>query len=142
MSAGGGGPNASSILATTGTLTLDVTGPLSLYSANTISSANLIAGQTYWVAGNERGLTGGGQLQVGGHTYNSGGITDGGTFWYSNYATGSFFDGQGLTPEMAFTVTLSSAVPEPSTWAMLILGFSGLGFLTYRRRNKIEFTAA
>lgn len=29
-----------------------------------------------------------------------------------------------------------SAVPEPSTWAMMILGFCGLGFLTYRRRNQ------
>lgn len=27
------------------------------------------------------------------------------------------------------------AVPEPSTWAMMILGFSGLGVLAYRRRN-------
>ena len=26
-------------------------------------------------------------------------------------------------------------VPEPSTWAMLILGFAGIGFLAYRRRN-------
>jgi hypothetical protein len=24
-------------------------------------------------------------------------------------------------------------VPEPSTWAMMILGFLGLGFLAYRR---------
>jgi hypothetical protein len=28
-----------------------------------------------------------------------------------------------------------SAVPEPSTWAMMLLGFCGLGFLAYRRRN-------
>lgn len=28
------------------------------------------------------------------------------------------------------------AVPEPSTWAMMILGFAGVGFLTYRRRNQ------
>jgi hypothetical protein len=28
-----------------------------------------------------------------------------------------------------------SAVPEPSTWAMMILGFAGVGFLAYRRRN-------
>jgi hypothetical protein len=28
-----------------------------------------------------------------------------------------------------------NAVPEPSTWAMLILGFAGIGFLTYRRRR-------
>jgi hypothetical protein len=27
-----------------------------------------------------------------------------------------------------------SAVPEPSTWAMMILGFAGVGFMTYRRR--------
>lgn len=28
-----------------------------------------------------------------------------------------------------------SAVPEPSTWAMMILGFCGLGFIAYRRRH-------
>jgi PEP-CTERM motif len=26
-----------------------------------------------------------------------------------------------------------SAFPEPSTWAMMLLGFSGLGFAGYRR---------
>lgn len=26
------------------------------------------------------------------------------------------------------------AVPEPSTWAMLLLGFGGLGFMAYRRK--------
>jgi hypothetical protein len=33
-------------------------------------------------------------------------------------------------------VTLSSAVPEPSTWAMMTLGFAGIGFMAYRRRNR------
>jgi hypothetical protein len=28
-----------------------------------------------------------------------------------------------------------AAVPEPSTWAMMILGFFGVGFMAYRRRN-------
>jgi hypothetical protein len=28
-----------------------------------------------------------------------------------------------------------TAVPEPSTWAMLILGFGGIGFLAHRRRQ-------
>jgi hypothetical protein len=31
--------------------------------------------------------------------------------------------------------TMASAVPEPSTWAMMILGFCGLGFMTYRRKR-------
>lgn len=28
-----------------------------------------------------------------------------------------------------------TAVPEPSTWAMMILGFAGVGFMAYRRRT-------
>lgn len=33
-------------------------------------------------------------------------------------------------------VSLAGPVPEPSTWAMMIIGFAGVGFLTYRRRNQ------
>lgn len=29
-----------------------------------------------------------------------------------------------------------AGVPEPSTWAMMMLGFAGLGFVAYRRRNQ------
>jgi hypothetical protein len=29
-----------------------------------------------------------------------------------------------------------AAVPEPSTWAMMILGFAGVGYMTYRRRKQ------
>nr|WP_312014515.1 PEPxxWA-CTERM sorting domain-containing protein [Bradyrhizobium sp. AUGA SZCCT0283] len=35
-----------------------------------------------------------------------------------------------------FVTATISAVPEPSTWAMMILGFAGIGFLAYRRRNQ------
>ena len=48
-----------------------------------------------------------------------------------------------------FSITLSpdvqngiSAVPEPSTWAMMILGFCGVGFLAYRRKSKSALMAA
>jgi len=34
------------------------------------------------------------------------------------------------------------AVPEPSTWAMVILGFAGIGFMAYRRKNKPALMAA
>jgi PEP-CTERM motif len=35
-------------------------------------------------------------------------------------------------------------VPEPSTWAMMILGFAGIGFMAYRRsrKNAMALTAA
>lgn len=29
-----------------------------------------------------------------------------------------------------------ASVPEPSTWAMMMFGFAGVGFLAYRRRNQ------
>jgi len=35
-----------------------------------------------------------------------------------------------------------AAVPEPSTWAMMLLGFSGLGFMTYRRRRAVAAVQA
>ena len=36
-----------------------------------------------------------------------------------------------------FTVGVEAAVPEPSTWAMMILGFFGVGFMAYRRKNTL-----
>jgi hypothetical protein len=36
---------------------------------------------------------------------------------------------------------LTTAVPEPSTWAMMILGFAGVGLITYRRRKTSALAA-
>jgi hypothetical protein len=33
-------------------------------------------------------------------------------------------------------LTINAAVPETSTWAMMLLGFAGVGFLAYRRKSK------
>ena len=35
-----------------------------------------------------------------------------------------------------------SGVPEPSTWAMMILGFFGIGFMAYRQKSKPALMAA
>ena len=35
-----------------------------------------------------------------------------------------------------------AAVPEPSTWAMILLGFAGLGFMAYRRKAEPALIAA
>jgi hypothetical protein len=41
------------------------------------------------------------------------------------------------------TLAVAAAVPEPSTWAMIILGFAGIGFMAYRRRQSgTELSAA
>jgi hypothetical protein len=40
------------------------------------------------------------------------------------------------------TINISSGVPEPSTWAMMILGFLGMGCIGYRRGKKGSFGLA
>jgi len=40
------------------------------------------------------------------------------------------------TYENYYAVTVGSAVPEPSTWVMMVLGFAGLGFAGYRKTKK------
>lgn len=47
------------------------------------------------------------------------------------------------TGALTGTVTnVVAAVPEPSTWAMMVLGFAGVGFMTYRRRRQSSALAA
>jgi hypothetical protein len=41
----------------------------------------------------------------------------------------------------SFVVDVAS-VPEPATWAMMILGFAGIGFMAYRRKSKPALMAA
>jgi len=47
-----------------------------------------------------------------------------GTYTYKVSGTGT---------STLFQTTFASAVPEPATWAMMVLGFVGLGFMAYRR---------
>jgi len=45
--------------------------------------------------------------------------------------------GDPLTALDNFAVTFAAGgVPEPSTWAMMLIGFAGLGFAGYRRSQK------
>jgi hypothetical protein len=58
----------------------------------------------------------------------------------ANFVGDAHFD-----PSEAFAVstsggqfTMTAAVPEPSTWAMMILGFCGLGFMAYRKKSALR----
>jgi hypothetical protein len=41
-----------------------------------------------------------------------------------------------LTPAAYLTFETVAAVPEPATWAMMIVGFAGVGYVAYRRNSK------
>jgi hypothetical protein len=45
----------------------------------------------------------------------------------------------GPPAELQISLPLSSAVPEPSTWAMMLIGFAGLGFAFRQSRRKVSF---
>lgn len=40
------------------------------------------------------------------------------------------------------SVTAAGAVPEPTTWALMLIGFAGLGYAVRRRRQSVSFAAA
>jgi len=108
---GGAGPNAAVVLATTGSISPNPSG-LQFITAPVLATAvALTPGTTYWFAATVVGESGTGSYQVGGHTQNSQ-QSDNCTFWYSNDPAGINFDGQNLTPEMAFSVSLDD-VPVP-----------------------------
>ena len=61
------------------------------------------------------------------------------------------FQSQTFSTDAGFITFLSTAsltfqaisgVPEPSTWAMMLLGFAGVGFMAYRRKSKPALMAA
>jgi PEP-CTERM motif len=41
----------------------------------------------------------------------------------------------------AFTLT-GTEVPEPSTWALMLIGFAGLGYVGWRTQRRISVAAA
>ncbi len=47
----------------------------------------------------------------------------------------------GLNPEDLMLSVTVTQVPEPSTWAMMLAGFAGLGFLSYRASRKTPAAA-
>jgi PEP-CTERM motif len=44
--------------------------------------------------------------------------------------------------QFSVDAAFTAAVPEPSTWAMMLLGFAGLGFMAYRRKDKPTLMAS
>jgi outer membrane lipase/esterase len=60
----------------------------------------------------------------------------------SFFSDDQHFSAAGQQIEADYVFSLLSGVPEPSTWAMMILGFAGVGFMAYRRKSKPALQAA
>jgi len=72
------------------------------------------------------------------HTDQTGSVSDSDPFSMTIWAQGTLTSGAALLSRGQGEVKL--AIPEPSTWAMMALGFVGLGFAGYRRTRKVRIS--
>ena len=107
----------------------------STFTSNTIANASVVL-STYYSASNA--LFGGTQLR-------SASFSDIGTFAGVNPLTLSLPYSQTVRYDITFgpgagnfngTANLTTSVPEPAAWALMVMGFAGLGYAV-RRRPKV-----
>jgi len=80
------------------------------------------------------GGTGGRAADGGGGSGYSGG--GGGSYLASLFTDTVLTTGGASRGDGSISIDLLKAVPEPSTWAMMLAGFAGLGWLAHTRRRK------
>ena len=113
-----------------------------------VDGFSLASGRAFDIVGTGDGLTNGlTSLSLdgvacgadgGGFKCNGGSFFD--IFTLSTLDPGTLVPG-GISPEdLALSVTVTQ-VPEPSTWAMMLAGFAGLGALGYRASRKTAAAA-
>jgi hypothetical protein len=73
--------------------------------------------------------------------------TSGGSACNGASGTGIFLSavlpqGSNISMSESGSKVIGTLIPEPSTWAMMLLGFAGLGFVGYRRTRRAKPQAA
>jgi large repetitive protein len=85
------------------------------------------------------------QIADGGLTFGIGGEMTYPTFLTSEYPVFVFGLSGGYAAQLVLTTgvvaTMPTLVPEPSTWAMLTVGFAGLGVAGYRSSKRLRLAA-
>jgi hypothetical protein len=88
-------------------------------------------------------LGGGGSCQLNVHLSTQlAGIYDDTVNLYFNFIPSDRSVPLTIIDSLMLRATITSPVPEPATWAMMILGFAGVGFMAYRRRNSTALRVA
>ena len=66
-------------------------------------------------------------------------VFGGATFSVSNFPNPDDFQVSVTLPD-GFSIEGIGGVPEPSTWAMLLIGFAAIGIAGYRKSRRENFT--
>jgi hypothetical protein len=123
-----GGTGANSLTQSAGTLHANGFGNFEYGIDLTTSGASTFVGnQTFSISGTGLDITDFAQLSSGG---------DVNAYFALDILSGTTGRTGFVDLSTVLTPTQQSAVPEPATWAMMILGFFGVGFMAYRRRNQ------
>jgi hypothetical protein len=148
------GPNLAGTFVNVADITSFTVGSEAAFLASTLSVQGDARTSFFNISGFVSGhITGGTVLHDDGSTFVIGGITQYSNAPETNAATDSvpggtfsgalfnlyYVEGNGAPSVLDVHLTgdfLANPVPEPSTWAMMILGFFGVGFLAYRRQSK------
>jgi PEP-CTERM motif len=93
-----------------------LSGTASVLDVNAYEGGSPLEISYSWSAGTNYSVTPSGTLSAGGFTQGS-----------ANFS-------------VVYTYTPTAPVPEPSTWAMMLVGFAGLGFAGYRRTREQRAT--
>ena len=129
-------------------------GPVDIYSGFTSPVGNLGPGGTTAASSGSGDTFGINDMVLdlpGGYT--SGPISGSSTFENTTIAALGFTPGTyvfswdssvvgAAVEDDSITVQVGPIVPEPSTWAMMLLGFAGLGFVSYSQRRKLAGVAS
>jgi hypothetical protein len=116
-------------------------------SPATVTGLEPLNTQGQWIYDNKFNAAGSPYVSNGGILFDA--VANSTNFIYNLYSVGpnqyylSTFnpDSRYYNPGDPGTLQVT-AVPEPSTWAMMILGFMGVGFVAYRRKSNHSFRLA
>lgn len=114
-------------------------GPASFGTGTTARAASFSTGNNIRLNGPFVGLD---SAYISGSSFNATSIFAGQTF-----ATLGLTPGEYVYRSSADTITvriggISAAVPEPSTWALMLLGFGAVGYSLRRKKAQVRFTYA
>jgi hypothetical protein len=103
-------------------------------SSTTVTTVHYVTGTKTWLAADLFGLVS--------FVHVTGGVVDSFNLEWTadNFvsSTGASIQdvNNGINCGRCVSFTNVSAIPEPSTWAMMLIGFAGLGYAAYRRQKK------
>ena len=115
-----------------GYVQLAVSALFGLVSSVSFSTNSTTDGEQWSIFGSNVAHSYGGVALLSGTNENTAMLPSFGTYKYYDFVSTSQSGGKNFL----ITGLTMTAVPEPATWAMMLIGFGGIGFQMRQRRNK------